>query len=172
MITPFSIRPAFIFFCSPFALRCRHAVRLRFSETLHNARSTYAHARAVLEWLDCRCFVKHALASRELAGRRGQREPREPEILFCFSPAPGGSDAKDAFQHAAFKGNRKEKTKAAQPKGKRCRDTGNQERNLNYDTGTPTRLSDEPHKKRPTAGPGTGCLFLKPYCTRAFWRCL
>ncbi len=68
--------------------------------------------------------MKHALASRELAGRRGPGELLEPEILFCFSPAPGGSDAKDAFQHAAFKGNSKEKTKAARPKGKRCRDTG------------------------------------------------
>jgi hypothetical protein len=35
------------FFCSPFALRCRHAVRLQFSEVPHNARSPYADARAV-----------------------------------------------------------------------------------------------------------------------------
>ncbi len=49
------------FFCNPFALRCRHAVHLRFSETLHNARSTYANARAVTRSPPCKylCCTFH-----------------------------------------------------------------------------------------------------------------
>ncbi len=102
-------------------------------------------------------MLRHRERSRAAGG---QREPRGPEILFPFSPAPGGSDAKDAFQHAAFEGNRKKRQKQ---RGRRGSAAGIQEpeRNLNQETGMPMRLSDEPPKKRPTAMRDKEYLFQK-----------
>jgi hypothetical protein len=45
----------------------------------------------------------------------GVLEKREIQAS-CFSPAPGGSDAKAAFQHAAFKGH---ESKSQEQRGRR-----------------------------------------------------
>jgi hypothetical protein len=42
---------------------------------------------------------------------RGMQGVLEKQKNFCFSPATGGSDGSDAFQHAAFTGNEKKRQK-------------------------------------------------------------
>ncbi len=163
--------PCFYFFCSPFAPRCRHAVRLRFSEALHNARSTYAHhVLSGVVGLPMFCEACLGIASaRRPQGARGHCENRK--YFFPLAPAcpdffvGGGSDAKDAFQHAAFKRNRKKRQKQ---RGRRGNAAGIQEpgKNPELRNGMPMRLSDEPPKKRPHGWCGDGAR--RPYFIHSY----
>jgi hypothetical protein len=71
-------------------------------------------------------MLKHRERSRA-AGGHGNYENRK--YSFCFSPAlacpdvfvGGGSDAKDAFQHAVFKDNKKKRQKQRGRRGSAAR---------------------------------------------------
>jgi hypothetical protein len=145
------VHDPFLFSAPPFTAPRKHAIKFFPRSICSPTRST--HAPLLLRcavwdlWFDNVCSRMRVRGPAH--GMQGVLGKYKKRYVLRFSHSLGGSDAKDAFRHAASKDRRSKGPKAARAERERCRDTEKEERILDQETGMPTRLSDEsPQKTR------------------------